>query len=190
MSVKYIQTGDAVDYIPGADVSAGDVVVQGELVGVAKLDIQTGKLGALAVTGLFDFPKASGDGGIAAGARCYWDVAEGVAKGNAEAGANKLIGKAVKAAGNADTTVRIALCSGDDVTVTATQAAAVADAGAITATDAPAGGTGSAAGGWDTSAHRDAAIAAINALVTDVTALRTKVNALLAALRTAGLLAE
>ncbi len=81
MSVKYIQTGDAVDYTPGADVKSGDVVVQGELVGVAKLDIQTGKLGALAVTGLFDFPKATGAGtAIAAGTRVYWDAAEQVAK--------------------------------------------------------------------------------------------------------------
>ena len=191
MSAKYIQTGDAVDYTPGANVSAGDVVVQGDLVGVAKLDIQTGKLGALALTGLFDFPKATGTGAaIAAGARCYWDVAEGVAKGDAETGANKLLGKAVKAAADADATVRIALCSGDAVTVTADQAAAVADAGAATATDAPAGGTGAAAGAWDTAEHRDAAIATINALVADTAALRATVNALLASLRTAGLLAE
>lgn len=37
------------------------------------------------------------------------------------------------------------------------QAALTADAGA-----APAGGTGTAAGGWDTAAHRDAAIATLN----------------------------
>ena len=189
MSVKYIQTGDAVDYTPGADVGAGDVVVQGDLVGVAKLDIQTGKPGALALSGLFDFPKASG-AAIAAGARCYWDAAEGVAKGDAETGANKLVGKAVKAAADADATVRIALCSGDAVTVAADQADAVADADAATATDAPAGGTGTAAGAWDTAEHRDAAIATINALVADTAALRAKINALLAALRTAGLLAE
>ena len=110
MSVKYIQTGDAVDYTPGANVSAGDVVVQGELVGVAKLDIQTGKLGALAVTGLFDFPKAAGTGtAIAAGTRVYWDVAEQVAKADSESGANKEIGKTVKAAADADTLVRVRL---------------------------------------------------------------------------------
>ena len=110
MSVKYIQTGDAVDYTPGANVSAGDVVVQGELVGVAKLDIQTGKLGALAVTGIFDFPKATGAGtGIAAGTRVYWDVAEQVAKADSEAGANKEIGKTVKAAADADALVRVRL---------------------------------------------------------------------------------
>lgn len=110
MSVKYIQTGDAVDYTPGANVSAGEVVVQGQLVGVAKLDIQTGKLGALAVTGLFDFPKATGAGtGIAAGTRVYWDVAEQVAKADSEAGANKEIGKTVKAAADADALVRVRL---------------------------------------------------------------------------------
>lgn len=188
MNAKYIQKGDAVDYTPGADVSAGDVIVQGDLVGVAKLDIKTGKLGALALTGLFDFPKAAGTA-IAAGARCYWDAAEGVAKGDAEAGANKLAGKAVKAAADADAVVRIALCSGDAVAA-AGKAAAVADADAVTATDAPEGGTGAAAGAWDTAEHRDAAIAAINALVDDVTALRAKVNALLASLRAAGILAE
>jgi predicted RecA/RadA family phage recombinase len=107
---KYIQTGDAVDYTPGANVSAGDVVVQGELVGVAKLDIKTGKLGALAVTGLFDFPKATGAGtAIAAGTRVYWDVAEQVAKADSEAGANKGLGKTVKAAADADALVRVRL---------------------------------------------------------------------------------
>jgi len=190
MAVKFVQRGDAVDYTPEADVASGDVVVLGDLVAVAKSEIKANTLGALAVTGVFDFPKAAGDGGIAAGARCYWDAAEGVVKGDAEAGANKLIGKAVKAAGDTETTVRIALCSGDAVTVTADQGDAVADAAAITAEDAPAGGVGAAAGGWDTAEHRDAAIATINALVDDVTALRAKVNALLASLRAAGLLAE
>ena len=110
MGVKYIQAGDAVDYTPAANVSAGDVVVQGQLVGVAKLDIQTGKLGALAVTGLFDFPKATGAGtGIAAGTRVYWDVAEQVAKADSEAGANKEIGKTAKAASDDDALVRVRL---------------------------------------------------------------------------------
>ena len=110
MSTKFIQRGDAVDYTPGGDVSAGDVVVQGELVGVAKLDIQTGKLGALAVTGLFDFPKAAGAGtAIAVGTRVYWDEAEQVAKADSEAGANKEIGKTVKAAADDDTLVRVRL---------------------------------------------------------------------------------
>ncbi len=107
MTVKFVQRGDAIDYTPSSGVSAGDVVVQGELVGVAKLDIKANALGALAVTGVFDFPKASGDGGITVGAKVYWDEAEGVAKTDDETGANKLIGKAVTAAGDTDTKVRV-----------------------------------------------------------------------------------
>jgi len=110
MSTKYIQTGDAVDYTPVAEVKAGDVVVQGDLVGVAKLDIPAGKLGALAVTGLFDFPKATGAAtAIPAGTRVYWDAAEKVAKADSESGANKEIGKTVKAASDADAVVRTRL---------------------------------------------------------------------------------
>lgn len=54
---------------------------------------------------------------------------------------------------------------------------------------APAGGTGTAVGGWDTAAHRDAAIATINGLVTLSAELQTTVNALLAALGNAGIMA-
>ena len=107
---KYIQTGDAVDYTPSADVGAGDVVVQGDLVGVAKLDIKTGKLGALAVSGVFDFPKTTGTGtAIATGTRVYWDATDGVAKADSETGANKEIGKTILAAADTDTTVRVRL---------------------------------------------------------------------------------
>lgn len=53
---------------------------------------------------------------------------------------------------------------------------------------APAGGTGTEAGAWDTSANRDAAIATINGLVPAVTELQTKVNGILTALKSAGLL--
>lgn len=68
-------------------------------------------------------------------------------------------------------------------------AAAQADVTAATITAAPAGGTGDAAGAYDTAAHRDTAIAAINSLITEVAELTTVVNGLLAKLRTAGVLA-
>ena len=112
MTARFIQNGNSIDYTPapGSDVSAGEVVVQGDLVGIAKLDITGGALGALAVTGVFDVPKATGVGeAIAAGAKVYWDVADGVAKEDAEAGANKYLGKTVLAAGDDDATVRVRL---------------------------------------------------------------------------------
>jgi predicted RecA/RadA family phage recombinase len=65
---KYVQDDDAVDYTPSSDVTAGQVVVQGDLIGVAKRPIPANTLGALTTEGIYDFPKATGGGsGIAAG---------------------------------------------------------------------------------------------------------------------------
>ncbi|MDD4788814.1 MAG: DUF2190 family protein [Pirellulales bacterium] len=106
----FVQEGNQVDYTPVAAVAAGDVVVQGDLVGVAKTLIVAGVLGALAVNGVFDFPKATGVGtAIAAGASVYWDEADQQAKTDSESGANKLLGKTTAAAGDDDATVRVLL---------------------------------------------------------------------------------
>jgi len=108
--VTFVQDGAAVDYTPGADVAAGDVVVQNDLVGVTKRSILANEQGALHVAGVFDFPKATGGStAIGAGLNVYWDVAEQVAKTDDEAGANKLIGKTVAAAGDNDAEVRVRL---------------------------------------------------------------------------------
>ena len=109
-TAQFIHDGNNIDYTPGADVSAGDVVVQSDLVGIAKLDIASGTLGALSVTGVFDLPKTAGVGeAIAAGAKVYWDVADAVAKTDSESGANAYLGKTVAAAGDTDATVRVRL---------------------------------------------------------------------------------
>ena len=109
-TATFTHDGNSIDYTPGSDVAAGDVVVQGELVGVAKTPIAANALGALAVTGVFDFPKATGGGtAITAGANVYWDVGDTEAKEDSESGANKLIGKTIVAAGDDDTTVRVRL---------------------------------------------------------------------------------
>jgi predicted RecA/RadA family phage recombinase len=91
------------------------VVVQGNLVGVAKKPIPASTLGTLAVEGIFDFPKAAGTGsGIAAGTPVYWDAADSVATAAANDGATPpvpymLIGKTTIAAADADVTVRVRL---------------------------------------------------------------------------------
>ena len=109
-TATFVHDGNAIDYTPGSDVAAGDVVVQEELVGIAKQPIAANALGALAVTGVFDFPKTAGVGeAIAAGAKVYWDVADQVAKTDDETGANKLLGKTIAAAGDDDATVRVRL---------------------------------------------------------------------------------
>ena len=58
----YVQCGDAIDYTPGSDVAAGQVVVLSELIGIAKTAIKANELGALAVEGVFDVAK---EGGVA-----------------------------------------------------------------------------------------------------------------------------
>ena len=109
-TATFVHEGNTIDYTPSSAVVAGAVVVRGELVGVTKHAIAAAKLGALTVKGVFDFPKATDEGSaIPDGALVYWDVAEQVAKVDAEAGANKLIGKVVGDAADADTTVRVRL---------------------------------------------------------------------------------
>ncbi len=108
IQAQFVQRGEAIDYTPGADVAAGDVVVQGDLVGVTKRDIKANVLGALAVTGVFDFTKATGGGtAITAGALVYW--ADGANQATTTSAGNKLLGKCVKAAADADATVRVRL---------------------------------------------------------------------------------
>src|SRR5262245_52245661 len=104
----FIHDGRAVDYTPAADVAAGDVVVQGDLVGVAKQPIAANTLGALAVVGVFDFQKATGAGtALTAGTTVYWNDTTNVA--TATAAGNKQLGKVVKAAADGDATVRVRL---------------------------------------------------------------------------------
>jgi len=109
MTARFIHNGDAIDYTPAADVAAGDVVVHKELVAVAKLDIPANKLGALHVTGVYDFPKATGGGtAIPTGSNVYWDDA--AKQATTMAGGNKLIGKVVPpGAIDDDETVRVRL---------------------------------------------------------------------------------
>jgi len=105
---RFIHEGKSIDYTPGGDVTAGAVVVQGDLVGVAARDIKANKLGALTVSGVIDFPKQVGAlSAIATGALCYWDAGNTRATLSAGAGANKLIGKCVIAASDGDALVRI-----------------------------------------------------------------------------------
>ena len=106
----FIHEGNSIDYTPNADVAAGDVVVQSDLVGIAKLDIAADRLGALAVTGVFDVAKEDGVGvTFAVGDKVYWDDGNDFAVATDGAGANKLLGKAVAAAADADTSVRVRL---------------------------------------------------------------------------------
>jgi len=110
---RFIHDGDAIDFTPTEAVAAGQVVARNDLLGVAKTPIAAGALGALALTGVFDFPKAAGAGSaIEFGESVYWDEAEEVAKLDDESGANPLIGQTVARAADDDETVRVRLSQG------------------------------------------------------------------------------
>ena len=72
-----------------------------------------------------------------------------------------------------------------------TQTYATADKthAAETSADFPAGGVGTAAGGWDTAANRDAAITRFNALRVDVADVKQLVNSIIDDLQALGLVA-
>ena len=96
----------AIDYTPDADVTGGDVVVIGNTVFFAKLDIDADDLGALHVGGVWDVPKSTGTGETwTAGDTVYWDAENEVA--TASATGNEKIGICVLDAAADDEYVRV-----------------------------------------------------------------------------------
>lgn len=104
----FVQEGRQIEFTPTVAVAAGQVVVNGDLVGIALGPVAATVPGTLAVDGVFDFPKQSGAStAIAFGTSLYWDAAN--QRATATAAGNKLIGKCTRAAADAATTVRIRL---------------------------------------------------------------------------------
>lgn len=81
MARNYKQTGDVIQHTAGADITSGQVVKLGNILGVALVDIPNGGTGAVAIRGVFTVPKVSA-AVIAAGESLTWDVSA-----NASAGA-------------------------------------------------------------------------------------------------------
>ena len=77
MIARYVQKGESIDYRPETDIKAGTIVPFAGFVGITRLDIRAGELGALAVSGVFETPKA--DEAIDVGDPVYWDEANEVA---------------------------------------------------------------------------------------------------------------
>ena len=102
----FIQEGHYIDHTPATALASGDVVVQGDLVGVTVRPLAAGELGSLAVDGICDFNKSTGVA-FTVGTILYWDNTNKVVP--TTAAGNKSIGKVVRAAASADTTVRIRL---------------------------------------------------------------------------------
>jgi predicted RecA/RadA family phage recombinase len=102
----FIQEGKYIDHTPVGALASGDVVVQGDLVGVTLRPIAAGELGSLAVDGVFDFTKNTGVA-YTVGTLLYWDDTNNVV--TTTSAGNKSIGKVVRAAGTTDTLARVRL---------------------------------------------------------------------------------
>lgn len=169
MLARFVQKGESIDYRPDTPVAAGDVVVQDNLVGIARLDIPAGTLGSLAVVGVFDVEKDSS--AVAAGNAVYWD-ADAKKATTAKTG-NRYLGKAILDADASGETVRVLLNAVSDFVASIASAAAIADL-----TD-NSGGTASDVVPVSDAGSRDA-----------VASLAAKVNAILSALRAANIISE
>jgi predicted RecA/RadA family phage recombinase len=170
----YYHKGDSIDYTPGSAVSCGDVVVIGTIPMIATADIAANTKGALAVSGVFKVPKASGS--VTAGDAIYWDADGSPNTGDASSGAatttatgNNLMGYAAASAGSSDTYVYVGLTAAkratsiagsvtaDDITgsdsslaiagVSTAQGGAVTITGGTSSTGGNAGGAVSITGG-------------------------------------------
>ena len=134
--VKRVTAGDYVDYTPsGADVSAGDVVVQGELVGIAERAIEDGVKGALAVTGVFDVEREASTA-FTAGDEVWWDADgtsedgnTGAAVDTSDSGTNKFLGYAVADVADADANLYVRVAMRNDVSRTTMAMGDLSDCG-------------------------------------------------------------
>ena len=102
------KSGAIFSYTAVAAIAAGTIILQGDLLAVATSDIPAGGTGSLDASGVFDVDKAAATV-FAAGALVYWNDTTKLAVTTDGSGTHKLLGKAVAAAGNGPTAVRVLL---------------------------------------------------------------------------------
>lgn len=137
-AIKDIQ-GDSIPYTPAGAVTAGQVVFQGNLCGIASTDIAASTLGSLNINDVHKVPKVTG--AITVGSPISWNATGDPVTGTAGTGAanasgiGKLMGVAVLAAASGDDYVYVKI---NKTALTGVQTVAAAgstnaDAGSITA---------------------------------------------------------
>lgn len=111
MATNYVFSGDVVDYTAGSNISAGAVVVIGQQIGVALVDIASGDTGTVGLCGVFEVPKVAG-AVIGQGESVIYDVSASAFDDNLATPATGDVSGccvATKAAGNGETTVQVKL---------------------------------------------------------------------------------
>jgi len=104
--INYIADGETIDYTAGADISSGDLVVVGTLVGVAVDDIDSGDTGVVRIAGVVEVDKeASLD--VSQGDALYCDATSGELDKTETA--QTYAGRAYADSGTSATTVKVIL---------------------------------------------------------------------------------
>lgn len=103
---NFIQKGDFIDVVAGGTIASGSVQKVGDLIGIATKGAALGESFPVALTGVFQVPKATSLA-ISQGDTLYWDVGDG--NFNKTPSDNFKAGHAVADALSADTTVLIRL---------------------------------------------------------------------------------
>lgn len=85
MKARFYQDGKTIDYTPAVALAAGDVVVLGNIIGIAQTDVPANTLTGLDIEGVFEFVKKANDI-VTAGAAIYWDNSNKVATVTAGSG--------------------------------------------------------------------------------------------------------
>ena len=103
---NFVQPGNTIPITaPVGGLSSGDPVLSGSCFGVAAADAAAGATVEIALTGVFDLPKHSGDV-VTVGAPLYWN---GTNVSTTQGSDDVLIGAATAAAGGSAATVRVRL---------------------------------------------------------------------------------
>lgn len=163
-----LAAGTKIEVTLGATVAAGDVVQVGKILGVAVNGGDSGDVIAVDLTGAYRLSKASV--AITKGDPVYWDIADKEANDDIE---NPIIGIAMESQVISDTTVDVLLRQ--DVLLQAAMAN-ITDLSIVAVSDVVGNTIGDINGAKD-------------AIMVEVDATKNKVNAVLAALQGAGLMA-
>ncbi len=196
MAINFVQEGDILQLTPAAEVLSGKGYLFGAMFAVALADVVINTPGSFATEGVWDLPKTSGQAWTV-GQKVYWDDTNKRCDTDGTVGI--LIGAAVEIAANPSASGIVKLNESVPSGSEGPQAAEADLTGTLTGTvngslvDVSATAGACAGGATPTAGNVNTAIAtAVASIVTGVNEqnkeLLTKLNAVLAKLRTAGII--
>lgn len=106
MAKNYIQPGDTLTIPAPAVVLSGDVVIAGDIKGIAQGDAAAGAPVDVATRGVWELPKVAANA-FTLGGKVYWNATDGLATSTASG--NTLLGVAVEAAPADTASVKVRL---------------------------------------------------------------------------------